>query len=453
MKTIFINNNWLKDSDLRLDAAFHLSEGVLATHILKTSKVKCDYLKNLTTDVFMGPRFKRYYVSNLNNGVPFMGGSDMQKSGLSGLKLISKKMTKEIQQLYLKKGWILVTRSGTIGQSVFTNEDFEGKTATEDVIRIIADDNKIKAGYLYAYLSSNFGYALLTQSTYGAVIQHIEPHHLKNLPVPILPEDKQQQIHDLIIESSKLRVKSNSHLLMATEYFEKKYNISTNTKTVFKKNINDFDFSWTGRNNDIIIENHIKEIKEKEHLILSKEAEKIFAPPLFKHIYLKTNNGHPFYTGRQLSNYFRRPERFLSTKGVRNINDYKVNKEAIVIYKSGPRDGLIGSVFLVDNSIQKGCLSDHVIRVIVPDTELRNWVFAYLKSNIGKRILHNLASGTAILFITPERVGNIVVPKPDKNLEIISTYIDCYLECFERANSCELQAIELIENEISSWQK
>jgi len=184
MKIEVAKRKWITDNAFRLDASYHLSDGRQSEFIIKKSPLGFSSLSSLTSDIFMGPRFKRYYVDNEGNGVPFMGGADMQKTDLTNLKLISKKMTKSINELYLKKHWTLVTRSGTVGNTAFTSEDFEGKTATEDVIRIIADSNKIKPGFLYAFLSSKYGYNLIVQNTYGAVIQHIEPHHLKKIPIP-----------------------------------------------------------------------------------------------------------------------------------------------------------------------------------------------------------------------------------------------------------------------------
>jgi type I restriction enzyme S subunit len=51
-------------------------------------------------------------------------------------------------------------------------------------MRVVPDAEKIPPGYLYAYLSSKFGVPLVVGGTYGAIIQHIEPEHIANLPVP-----------------------------------------------------------------------------------------------------------------------------------------------------------------------------------------------------------------------------------------------------------------------------
>ena len=94
------------------------------------------------------------------------------QADLSSVKLASQKYTPFIDQLRLEKNWILISRSGTIGNTNWTNEGHCGKLGSEDVIRVIPN-NVLKGGIIYAYLSSKYGYALLTQGTFGAVIQHI----------------------------------------------------------------------------------------------------------------------------------------------------------------------------------------------------------------------------------------------------------------------------------------
>jgi hypothetical protein len=56
----------------------------------------------------------------------------------------------------------LITRSGTVGLTAWSNKFIEGKYGSEDIIRVIPN-NKIKAGVLYAFLAQSMGYSLLTQ--------------------------------------------------------------------------------------------------------------------------------------------------------------------------------------------------------------------------------------------------------------------------------------------------
>ena len=162
MKTLIAERNWLNVGDVRLDASFHLSNGRISKISLDKSPYPTLPLSSVTKEIYNGARFKRYYVDDPEKGIPFTGSSDMLKPELSNLKYISKKLSKNIQALSLQKDWILVSCSGTIGNTVYTNDDYVNKTASQHIMRVIPNE-KIYSGYLYAYLSSRFGYALLTQ--------------------------------------------------------------------------------------------------------------------------------------------------------------------------------------------------------------------------------------------------------------------------------------------------
>jgi type I restriction enzyme S subunit len=49
----------------------------------------------------------------------------------------------------------------------------------------------------------------LQTNNYGAVIQHIEPEHMKDIPVPDPPDAIKSKINDLVMRSHDLRDESN----------------------------------------------------------------------------------------------------------------------------------------------------------------------------------------------------------------------------------------------------
>ena len=65
------------------------------------------------------------------------------------------------------------------------------------------DPDRILPGYLYAFLSSKFGESLVVGGTYGAIIQHIEPHHIADLRVPRLGEEVETRAHELMQEAAE----------------------------------------------------------------------------------------------------------------------------------------------------------------------------------------------------------------------------------------------------------
>lgn len=450
MKISSVKKSEIDKTDLRVDASYHLSDGRLHHAIVTRNPFKNLPLKEVTERIFSGNIFKRLYVADAQVGYHYLTASDMAKSDIETGKYISKKYTSQYKNLKIEKDWILLSCSGTLGNTAYTNEDYEKFVGTHDLIRIIPAKDKIYSGYLYAFLSCKYGYSLLTQFGFGGVVKHIEPHHIENIPIPFLPEATQQKIHNLITEASQLRVEANKLLKEAVEVFDK-YNVEGFTK-VFSKKVTEIGFSWASYNNNVECDKI--EHKLKYFLKIGDVATKCFAPPLFKHIYLENDNGHPFLTGAELTKFNKKFYRWLSPRGVKDINDYKVKKGTLLLYKSGTTDGgILGNVFIADDVLDGVCLSDHVIRIFTEDINMSYWMFAFFKSNAGVKLLQKTATGSMIPFITPVRLLELKFPKPDENFEFVTQRIEKYLEKSVQSQRNENQAIDLIEKEIDQWQQ
>lgn len=232
MRTAVIQNKSLLDSG-RIDPSYHLSESIKLKKQLLGSPYTLSTIGEKSEDVFLGNIFTRVFVKDAEHGIPYIAASDMTKASIDSGKFISKNQAKKLKRLMLDSGWILISCSGTLGNVVYTNDLFKNTFATHDLIRLIPDDKKMPSGFLYAYLASKYGYTLLTQSGFGGVVKHINPDHVANIPIPLFPESKQKEIHNLIVESANLRVEANLLLKEAQEKF-----INSN-KLSFSKSILD----------------------------------------------------------------------------------------------------------------------------------------------------------------------------------------------------------------------
>jgi type I restriction enzyme M protein len=147
--------------------------------------------------VFNGPRFKRPYADKgVNAGskiVRYFTGNaitqtrgenikylDLDKAKPAQLKMISK--------LYIKRGMILITDSGTVGRVVYGTAYHHGAVGTNNLIRVVIEDEVLR-GYVYQFLQSKLGQHQLKANIYGAIVDHIEPDDVKQIFIPI-PKDK-----------------------------------------------------------------------------------------------------------------------------------------------------------------------------------------------------------------------------------------------------------------------
>ena len=204
-----IPSTWLENNGRRLDCGPYLSGAIEARELLRKLPVTKEPLQRLTSGIYHAGRESRLWVETSEHGIPFMGSTDILASDLSSLPLISKKQVQANPNFTIRKGWTLITRSGTIGRMAYARSDMDGIACSEHVMRVVPDDSQVKPGFIYAYLSSRFGVPIVVSGTYGSIIQSIEPHHIADLPVPRLG-NVEDHAHGLVQRAADLRTESSS---------------------------------------------------------------------------------------------------------------------------------------------------------------------------------------------------------------------------------------------------
>lgn len=160
-----------------------------------------------------GGRLKRNYVEKTHdNSIGFIGSSEMLDIKPQPVKFMVE--SSKIQNLRVKEGAVLLSRSGTIGNMSFVNKTLSKLLISEHAMRL---ECKANPGYVYAFLKSTIGQLLIRSNIYGAVISQVEPEHIATIPIPNAPAAIKQRINDLIIHSYALRDESNELIDEATQ--------------------------------------------------------------------------------------------------------------------------------------------------------------------------------------------------------------------------------------------
>ena len=279
MKTSTVNKNDIFGASLRFDPSFHLSEGVKVRSQLHKSPYGLSIVGDSASDVFYGNIFSRVFVKKPDHGVPYLAASETVLSDINTGRYLSKKQANQLSYLMLKKDWILVTCSGTLGNVTYTNKIFENHIATHDLIRIIPNDRKVNKGTLYAFLSGKYGYYQITQSQFGGVVKHTNESHMRSIIVPNFPESFQKEVDDLIQQSATLREQAAAKLDEAVKYFDDQYQISPDTQQIFTKKVNNLPMGFASYNNNLEVDAFIETYKSHS-VKLANITTKVFAPPL-----------------------------------------------------------------------------------------------------------------------------------------------------------------------------
>ena len=143
--------------------------------------------------VFNGPRFKRPYADKGVTGgtriVRYFTGNAITQTRGENLKYLDLQKAKPAQlrmidKLYIERGMILITDSGTVGRVVYATAYHHGAVGTNNLIRVVVED-EILRGYVYQFLQSKLGQDQLRANIYGAIVEHIEPGDVKKIFIPI----------------------------------------------------------------------------------------------------------------------------------------------------------------------------------------------------------------------------------------------------------------------------
>lgn len=212
-KTVGVLNYSVSLSEIhgRLDGSYYVPiVDVIEQHIARTAGeiVKVGNSR-ISQSVILPGRFKRVYVEE-GNGAVFFGGKQLHDLDPSNKKYLSIDQHEDRigDDLKIHANTTLITRSGTIAKVSIAPKHWEGWIPNEHVIRVVPTDDEI-AGYLYAWLSSNYAYPLIIRYTYGAVVDEINDDQVSEILVPLLRyQNIQREINDTVLEANRKRTEA-----------------------------------------------------------------------------------------------------------------------------------------------------------------------------------------------------------------------------------------------------
>lgn len=451
------------DSDYRLDANIYGIEGRRARQDVAQCKWDVVHLgdKFIENAFYLG-RFKRIYVEE-KDGVPFILPSQITEVYPKADKFISPATKVNIEDTRVKRGQVLLTRSGTIGIASYVSETLENQSLSDDVIRIKATEYP---GYVYAYLKSRVGRLLVVTNNYGAVVKHIEPKHLNAISIPNPPPILKQKIHDLIEASFKLRDESNE-LLDAAQVFLKEalelpsIEVLHEQAKQFNETVDVLNYSvpLSGIHSRLdgsyyvpivdVIEQHIaRTAGEIVKVGDSQIGQSVILPGRFKRVYVEEGNGAVFFGGKQLHELDPSNKKYLSIgkHGDRIGNDLKIQTNMTLITRSGT----IAKVSIVPKHWEGWIPNEHVIRVVPASDEIAGYLYAWFSSDYAYPLITRYIYGAVVDEINDDQVSELVVPLlRDKNVQ--QKINDTILEANQKrteAYNLEQEALRVLDEKV-----
>ena len=223
MRISSVSSLAFRGDDVRLAPSFHVAADPQALATVAKLQVT-DRLSEICepTGLFRGPIFKRIFAADPAFGRAYVTATDLEQAELRPVLSLSLLHGALLKRLELDMDTVVVSCSGVnLGKAFYVRPDMAGLIGSHDLIRVVPDANKIRPGYLFAYLDSRFGRSALRQLAHGGSIRHLEPHQLASLRIPRVGRSFEAEIHDLVFAASRLLSRHGARLDRATTAIEK----------------------------------------------------------------------------------------------------------------------------------------------------------------------------------------------------------------------------------------
>jgi type I restriction enzyme S subunit len=412
-------------------------------------------------DAYSEVRFKRIFVKN--SLYPIFQPSQITELSPKPSAFISSKTQVDINNLRVHKNQILLTCSGTIGNCTLVSSTLDNHIFSHDLIRINAK-NIEDVGVIYTFLLSKTGKIILNTNNYGAIISHIEPDHLIDVPVPVPSPEIKQEIQTKIMLSFQLRDESNALIDEAQEILKKELNFTDideirpnyfdsttdirNYSVPISKLDNRFDPSYHVPIVDAI-KDHLKNVASEVTTIGDhKISQNIISPGRFKRVYMKEGQGVVFFGGKQLYDLDPSNKKYLSLKHHEKRIKYELTlrQNMILITCSGT----IGKVNITPKHWDGWTANQHIIRVVPASDDIAGYLYIWLSSEFAYPLITRFTYGSVVDEIDEGHIKQIPVPllkDPNKQKNINDLALKANLKRTE-AYLLEQEALDIMNEKI-----
>lgn len=455
-RTEVISASRLAQDNLRLDGAYYCSVGEDTRRFLRLTGIPLDTVGDVSSDIFIGGRSRRLYVSNASEGVQFLSSSDMLLADMTTVPKVSYRQP-DLESLLLQNSWILISRSGTIGRVVYANDDMAGKAASEHIMRVVPND-RILPGYLFAWLASPEGVGLIKQNTFGSVIPTIEPAYVASLPVPRLSVGVETSIHNCVQEAAAKRCQANRIFVQVRWHM---YDVTKlpylgilplgrnlagpRTYAIYQSALGT---RFEARYHDSLVRELEERIRKNPHCGWTTLGEyaAVFLPDRGKWANVSVG-GIPFVGSGDM--FLARPvaSRHVSASLSPRVTQLLVQTGDILVARSGQIYSILGDAVMVGRSLASKAVTEDAIRIIAkPELIHPGFLYAFLTlPDYGYGQLVRTAYGTSIPHLPVHELPAILVPLPDKRLrDAIGDNVLQAIELRDEANDLEDQAQDLL---------
>lgn len=453
--------SWLLAGEQRFDGGYYANEVFEARVVLERSGYQVKPLSQLVQRIYYPERFKRIYATSRDAGTPFLTASAALQFRPVSNKLLAKS-SPAYSSCFVDENTLLLTRSGTVGRVTIATKHIIPFALSDDLIRLEPDDTPV--GYLYAFLSSWIGQALINKDQYGSAIKHLETHHVNGIPTPLIDEQAQHAIHDAIMSAFRLREEANvlldeadsllheslelprfdSGLVAHFLTLDEEESLIPAAKS-FVINIRDLGERLDGSYHVPGARTAIKLIKKARYkaVQLGSIVDWVYVPPRFRRIYVPVEYGVPLLQGSHITQVTPADLKYISKTETKALDRWIIHKGWVLVTCSGT----IGRVGLVPQTQDGWAASQHLLRIMpLENVSHAGYIAAFLATPYGQQQLTSKIYGAVVDELTEADTEAVWIPNP--NYEVQERIGEKMVEAYEKKDSArviEEQAIRQLE--------
>ena len=348
-----------------------------------------------------------------------------------------------------------------LGQAASRLEQF---FLSHDLVRVVPNAS-LRSGYLYAYLASWIGQALLTKDQYGSAIKHLEAHHVDNIPVPLLSSADMDEIADKIERAYGLRDEANMLLDEADSALYRELGLPLFGdlsvqylpvhSSVDSGTLGAFAVSATAISRRLDASYHNPTTAAVAQALragryaptqLGLICDRIFYPGRFKRRYVDQDYGVPFIQGSHIPLMQPYEQKYLARNDDRNLRQCRVSKDWVLMTCSGT----IGRVGLVSNRADGWAASQHLVRLVPREPEYNpGYIASFLMTPYGQRQVQSKIYGAVVDELTSDDLAEVLIPDAPKEIQdAIGNRVLRAYELKDEAIAVERAAVRMLEDRL-----
>lgn len=468
MKIATVYTNEILDS-YKFKPSFYLNEGKRNMIELKRKNQVAGVLGDTVKKVFRPGIFKRIFVANQRFGERYFTASNMMTSNpLMFAKYLSYKRTENMKNMSVRTHYILISCAGTIGNVKLIDGNLDATIASQDIIRVVPNEDDY--GFIYAFLSTPTVYEYLQSLMYGSVVSRIEPSSIYNIPLPKIGDSVKEEVHDLIKKSVELREEAAVFLNKAECLLKEKAllcNLDADNYDYYGPRSSERKVSCFVRNSKDINTttinafNHSARIRQMKSLITCEKKPltdillngDTFSTGSFPRVEVKEGNGVMLINQKDIFDTIVKGK-WISKRKVKTDNLVEYGEVLIAgVGTLGESETFCRVVFANEDLVGQ-LVSGEFIRMKTTNEVPSGYLYAWLASDYGFRLIRNTQAGTKLCRPIPRLLLQIPVPIIEKaDMEEIDRLVREAHTLRYKANENERNAIRMVEQEIEKWNK